>query len=192
MGKQKSDAPPPLLHRVAAGEPAAVRECLDRFGGLVWSLCKRHCPRASEVEDAVQESFLALWANAGRHDPALASEATFVTLIVRRRLIDRYRQSRRQPVVEPFRPAHEKSTTPADPLERDEEVAQVRAAMAALCGMQQTILLMAVQEGQTHQQIADRLGLPLGTIKTHVRRGLMRLREHLGPRATDQGGGKLR
>ena len=139
----------------------------------------------------MQESFLALWANAGRHAPALSSEATFITMIVRRRLIDRYRQVKRQPVVEPFRAEHEKGAATADPLEREEELSRVRSAMASLCGMQQTILMMAVQEGLTHQQVADRLGLPLGTIKTHIRRGLIRLRQELGLPSTEQGGGQL-
>lgn len=183
-------AAPGLLHRVAAGEAAAVRECIDRYGALVWSLCRRHCARPSEVEDAVQEGFMALWTSAGRHDPALASEPTFVAMIVRRRLIDRYRQARRQPAVEPLRAGHEKAgEAAADPLEQEEELARVRRAMASLCGMQQTILLLAVQEGLSHQQIADRLGLPLGTIKTHIRRGLIRLREELGAAAPQSGRG---
>lgn len=167
------------MARVAAGEAAAVRECLDRYGGLVWALCRRHCLRASDVEDAAQECFLALWSNAHRHDPGRASEATFIAVIARRRLIDRYRQARRQPATEPLRPHHDRGTVGGDPVEQEDELARVRAALGTLAATQHEVVRLAVVEGCTHQEIAAELKLPLGTVKTHVRRGLLRVREAL-------------
>ena len=84
-----------VLHRVAAGDRAAVRECLARYGGLVWSLVRRSTSDAAEAEDAVQEIFVDVWQSASRFDPAVASEATFIAMIARRRLIDRARRRNR-------------------------------------------------------------------------------------------------
>ena len=81
---------------VAGGDAGAVRECLDAYGGLVWSLARRLSPGEAEAEDAVQEIFIELWSKAGRYDEGRASETTFVAMIARRRLIDRWRQRGRR------------------------------------------------------------------------------------------------
>ena len=81
-----------ILQRVAAGDTEAVAACIDRFGGLVWSLARRFLDRPTEAEDAVQEIFIELWKSASRFDPSIASETTFVAMIARRRLIDRQRK----------------------------------------------------------------------------------------------------
>ncbi|MCX5746449.1 MAG: sigma-70 family RNA polymerase sigma factor, partial [Proteobacteria bacterium] len=90
----------PLLARVAVGDRGALRECLDRYGGLVWSIARRF--EASEAEDAVQEIFVDLWKSAVRYDPEVASEPTFIAMIARRRLIDRRRSRGRRPATEPM------------------------------------------------------------------------------------------
>ncbi|MEM8866609.1 MAG: sigma-70 family RNA polymerase sigma factor, partial [Planctomycetota bacterium] len=84
----------PVLPRIASGDQQAVEECLDRYGGLVWSLASRYCRGAIDTDDAVQEVFIALWKSADRYDPEIASEPTFVTMISRRRLIDMLRRKR--------------------------------------------------------------------------------------------------
>ena len=84
--------PSTILQSVADGNAAAVDECLGKYGGLVWSLARRLCPRHEDAEDAVQEIFVEIWRNAAKFDPEIASEATYVTMIARRRLIDRYRR----------------------------------------------------------------------------------------------------
>ncbi|HEY1068798.1 MAG TPA: sigma-70 family RNA polymerase sigma factor, partial [Pirellulales bacterium] len=89
--------PDVLLPRVAAGQPSAVDECLARYGGLVWSLARRHTNNTSDAEDAVQEIFIDLWRSAARFNPQAASEATFVAMIARRRLIDRRRKQSSAP-----------------------------------------------------------------------------------------------
>src|SRR5262252_1163156 len=88
--------PDSLLARVGAGDASAVRECLQRFGGLVWSLARRFSSSPSDAEDAVQEIFVDLWRSAKKYDPRAASEATFVAMIARRRLIDRLRSRQRR------------------------------------------------------------------------------------------------
>ena len=170
-----------LLQRVAAGDTAAVAECVDTFGGLVWSLARRILNRPSEAEDAVQEVFIALWKNASRFDPSIASETTFVAMIARRRLIDRQRRNARRPEGEPVAIEDLPLSAPEEPeqLELQDEAAKAVAALEQLKPEQRNVLRLAVCQGWPHQLIADRLGLPLGTVKTHVRRGLIKVREEL-------------
>ena len=88
--------PQPLLVRASTGDQAAVRECLARFGPIVWGLARRMSPTRPDAEDAVQE-ISDLWANGTRYDAALGSEETFVAVVARRRLIDRRRKVLRRP-----------------------------------------------------------------------------------------------
>lgn len=171
----------PLLERVAAGDTDAVAACIDRFGGLVWSLARRILRRPSEAEDAVQEVFIELWKNASRFDPTVASETTFVAMIARRRLIDRARRNARRPEGEPV-PVHDLPLAgPAEVprVELQDEAARAADAIHRLKPEQRNVLRLAVCHGWPHQLIADRLGMPLGTVKTQVRRGLIRVREEL-------------
>jgi RNA polymerase sigma-70 factor (ECF subfamily) len=170
------------LPRIARGDPAAVRDCIDRYGPLVWSLARRLLANASDAEDAVQEIFVDLWAHAGRFDDSLASEPTFVAMIARRRLIDRRRRGQRRPPPQPL-PEQLPDGDPADPVELADEAAHAREAFARLRPEQQRVLHLAIDHGLTHEEIARATGLPLGTVKTHARRGLIRLRELLDRRA---------
>jgi len=171
---------PSLLHRVAAAEQGAIRECIERFGGLIWSLARRLSPTRTEAEDAVQEIFLELWRSARRFDPAIASETAFVAMIARRRLIDRRRRQLRRPDTEPLsdRPTvHEGAE--AQRMELQGEAALAAKAMAQLRPEQRTVLIMSTCHGLSHEEIANSLGMPLGTVKAHARRGLIRVREML-------------
>ncbi|MBL9121682.1 MAG: sigma-70 family RNA polymerase sigma factor [Phycisphaerae bacterium] len=177
----------PILARVAASEPGAATECIRRFRGLVWSLARRLCPTAAEAEDAVQEIFIDLWRSAGRYDASIASEATFVALIARRRLIDRTRRRKRRPeqFVSPESlgsiPEGPKGDEgPADPSSDTREIAAIaQRAFDRLRPEQRRVLHLSIRQGQSHEQIATTTGLPLGTVKTHARRGLIKLREML-------------
>jgi RNA polymerase sigma factor (sigma-70 family) len=169
-----------LLERIARGDPAAVQECLTRYGGLVWSLARRFLGNATEAEDAAQDIFVELWKNAGRYNPALSSEPTYVTMIARRRLIDRRRKLGRRPEAVPLPEAGvpgDGSSTAR--VEVNDEAARALNALAELRPEQQMVLKMAVYQGKTHEEIARDIGLPLGTVKTHARRGLIKLRELL-------------
>jgi RNA polymerase sigma factor (sigma-70 family) len=169
-----------VLQRIAAGDPVAVDECIDRYGALVWSLARRHLRQHADAEDAVQEIFIEIWRNAPRFDPGIASEATFITMISRRRLIDRQRKQSRavatQSMVE--EPAA-CSRTHEDGVDLKEDAARARLFMGSLRGEERRVLELALLEGLTQSQIAEAASMPLGTVKTHARRGLMRLREML-------------
>lgn len=172
-----------LLHRVARGDPDAVRECTARFAGLVWSLVRRAGIPDAQAEELTHDIFVEVWRSAGRYDPALSSESTFVGTITHRRLIDyRRRQGRRagkQAVGGEERMAERAAPSATDPG-LSEEARRAVLALSQLTPEQQKILRFSVCEGMSHESIARVTGLPLGTVKTHARRGLMRLRELMG------------
>ncbi len=168
-----------VLQRIAAGEPDSVQLCLDRYGGLVWSVANRFCNNATDAEDAVQEVFTELWSKADRYDPDKASESTFITMIARRRMIDRLRKQGRVPDVAPLEDMPVAAEPEPAPLEVQEEVSRVNEAIDSLSPQQQTALRMAIYDNCTHSRIAEELDLPLGTVKTNIRRGLQRVRDML-------------
>jgi RNA polymerase sigma-70 factor (ECF subfamily) len=169
------------LQRIAAGDQSAVQECLKSYGGLVWSLARRMLRNQDDAEDAVQEIFLDIWKNAERFDPAQASETTFVAMIARRRLIDKIRHSQRRISADSI------DDVLAEPSTRDDKVLQTnveaREAAKALDQIrpeQRQVLQLSIVHGLSHQEIADALEMPLGTVKTHARRGIIQVREILG------------
>ena len=94
---ERGAVPLTILQRVARADAAAVDECLNAYGGLVWSLARRLCRKHEDAEDAVQEIFVEIWRKAEKFDPDVASESTYITMIARRRLIDRFRRRSREP-----------------------------------------------------------------------------------------------
>lgn len=169
------------LERIAAGDRAAAREMIDRYGGLVWSLARRACPTTEEAEDAVQEVFAEVWKSAGRFNPRVASEPTFIAMIARRRLIDRRRRAARQPLLAPLEEASAAPDRPstAPSLEWGEDAARAAEALLSLGEQEQRVIRLAIYQGLSHEQIAEATGLPLGTVKTHIRRGLIKVRRAL-------------
>ena len=173
-----------ILVRASRGEEAAVRACIDRFGPIVWGLARRLSPSRADAEDAVQEIFLDLWAHGSRYDQTKASEEAFVAVVARRRLIDRRRRARSRPAMDSIEDVSEaggsagEAVHPSDAETAAEAAIAVRA-MEGLRPEQREVLRLSVAEGLTHEEIAGRTGLPLGTVKAHARRGLMRIRRLL-------------
>ena len=152
---------------------------MDTYGSLVWTLARRFSKSAADAEDATQEIFLEIWKSASRYDPSMGKEATFIATIARRRLIDRVRASRRRPETEEY-----DDTLSVDPETADQnagavavDIATAERALAQLGEEQRTILLLGIVEGMTHSEIATATGKPLGTVKTQMRRALIKLRE---------------
>jgi len=173
--------PETMLSRIAAGDGAAVAEIVATFGGLVWSIARRLSPTPSDAEDAVQEIFLDVWKSAARFDPAQGSEKVFVTMIARRRLIDRLRRHSLQPASADTQEL-ESIAFAVPGLQGEIAVDAERAAHAVgqLKPDQQRVIALAVLEGLTHSEISAATGMPLGTVKTQMRRGLIELRTLLG------------
>lgn len=166
------------LSRLAAGDAGAVEACLDEFGGLVWSLARRLTPSPADAEDAVQEIFLEIWQKADRYDPSKASEKTFVAMIARRRLIDRLRHADRRPKLQQM---PEIGLDPADDShERLEQRADVRVARQLLGQLrpdQRKAIELSVCFGMSHREISETLEIPIGTVKSHIFRGLAAVRD---------------
>ncbi|MEO6596101.1 MAG: sigma-70 family RNA polymerase sigma factor [Planctomycetota bacterium] len=178
-----------LLSQIAAGEPAAVEAFLKRHTNMVWGLSRRFCRSAEDAEDATQEIFVEVWKSAARYDASVGSEVTFLMTIARRRLIDRVRRQGRRPAAELLDDAGTiAAASTQDAVEVQDEVQRAKQALAQLRPEQREVLDLALGHGRTHQEISAAIGIPLGTVKSHARRGLIRLREMLGI-TPDAGGG---
>lgn len=170
-----------ILHRIAAGDAQAVQDCLNKYGGLIWSIARKMLHNSEEAEDAVQEIFVDIWKNAGRFDEVKSSETTFIAMIARRRLIDKIRHSTRRlspdslddVLLEPFTRADKEMQTGV-------EAEEAAKAMRNLRPEQQQVLRLSIVQGMSHQEISDATGMPLGTVKTHARRGIIQVRDYLG------------
>lgn len=174
-----------VLHRIANDRVGAMEECLDRYGGLVWSLAQRLCHNTADAEDAVQDAFLAIWKSADQFDPTKSAEKTFVALIARRRIIDRQRVNLRRPMAESLDDENALldqtagDTLVSESLEMQEEAQRARRLLHELRDDERRVLELAVDHGLSQTEIAARTKMPLGTVKTHARRGMLRLRELL-------------
>ncbi len=174
-----------LLSQIAGGSQTAVDEFLGRYGSMVWGLARRACRTPQDAEDATQDIFLAIWRSAERFDPAAGSETTFVLTIARRRLIDRTRRQGRRPTLEALPEAGVAQPAGLDRVEIDDEVQRAQRALEQLRPEQRQVLELALAEGRTHQEISSAIGIPLGTVKSHARRGLQRLRALLEGEGAD-------
>lgn len=146
---------------------------------------------AEDAEDAVQEIFLDLWRYAKRFDPAVGSEKVFVAVLARRRLIDRARHMQRRLAVErPLDASHITHLTSSFAVEQDLEVAEARRILKQLPTPHQEAISLSVLDGLSHGEIAIRLGWPLGTVKTVIRRGILRLKESMSTRRRLSKGGE--
>jgi RNA polymerase sigma-70 factor (ECF subfamily) len=172
---------PSVLQRIANGDSNAVRECIDQYGALVWSLARRLSRTAADAQDATQDIFLQIWRSAARFDESKGSEKVFIAMIARRRLIDRLRKSAAEPPMDSSDEVLE-SVAWSDPgsgstADTSIEVAQAMQALAELRPDQRQVLELGLLQGLTQSEIARRLGMPLGTVKSCMRRGLIRVRE---------------
>lgn len=172
-----------ILRRVALGDRTAVDDCIKQYGGLIWSIGKRYLRDVTEVEDVTQEVFVELWQKAGRFDPSQGSEASFVALIARRRMTDRLRRAGRAksaPQTHHLDEVDEIGVSEGDSLVWDEETRRTASCLQKLDAVRRSVLIMHLRDGESHRRIADALKLPLGTIKSHARRGLLQVQRCVG------------
>lgn len=180
-----------ILNRIASGDKTAVQECLNKYGGLVWSLARRMSASQEDAEDAVQEIFVDIWKNAERFDAAQSSETTFIAMIARRRLIDRLRFAKRRIAADSLEDIVNEPQNRADEeMQTSIEAKDAARALRHLRPEQRQVLQLSIVQGLSHQEISDATGIPLGTVKTHARRGILQVREFLGMSSmTDVKGG---
>ena len=167
-----------ILERVARGDQRAVRECIEEFGGLVWAIARRMTRSRADAEDAVQEIFIDVWRSAARFDPAQGSEKVFISTIARRRLIDRIRRGRMNAMMDGEEALEDpRFAEHGNQGEIRVEAERAAAVVARLRPEQRRVLSMGLLEGLTHSEIATATGMPLGTVKTQMRRGLIQVRQ---------------
>jgi RNA polymerase sigma-70 factor (ECF subfamily) len=168
-----------LVALVARSDDAALAELYDRVGGAAYGLAYRVLRDETLAQDAVQDAFLALWRTAGSFLPERAKASTWILTLVHRRAVDLVRREQRRRA-EPIETAPEPSERSAEEsawlrLERE----RVVTALAQLPDQQREAIELAYYGGYTQSELADRLGEPLGTIKSRMFTGLSRLRELL-------------
>ena len=187
--KPRSVVEPSILARVADGEPGAVKDVLARYSALVWSLASGLSKDPHEVEDVVQDIFVDVWRSAKRYDPKVASEATFIATIARRRVIDQRRRAGRRLAPEPLE--EELAPGAEDQMLHQVDIAddakQAKDVLAELTGDRRRVLELSVVTGLTHREITADTGIPLGTVKSHIRRGLAEVVERLKARRASFG-----
>jgi len=169
-----------LLAKVASGNPEAFEELINKYGNLIWSIARRYLSNQNEAEDAVQEIFVALWQSAGRFDPNKASEITFISMITRRRLIDNLRKNNKHKVLKSIEDSLSDDVfSQKSNLEENAEISLVIRALKKLDIQDQELLSLSIYQGFSHLEIAKLLNLPLGTVKTKIRRNLMKIRDDI-------------
>lgn len=176
-----------LIERVAARDASAVAALHDRHARVLYSLIHRIVRDAAEAEDVLQEVFLRVWEKAESYDPMLGSPMAWLVRIARNRAIDRVRARRARPATQPVdetvdQQAIDTVAAPASPervTRGSEEQRALMNALARLAPEQRVLIEQAFFMGYTQSELAERFGLPLGTVKTRIRTGMLAMREHL-------------
>jgi RNA polymerase sigma-70 factor (ECF subfamily) len=169
-----------LLELVARSDDRALAELYDRYGRSAYGLALRVLRDAALAQDAVQEGFLAVWRNADRFRAERAKPSTWILTLVHRRAVDLVRREERRRG-DPLESAPQASgaATAEEAVLRERRRA-VQAALTQLPAHERQALELAYYGGLTQSELADRLDVPLGTIKSRMFSGLRRLRDLLG------------
>lgn len=172
-----------LLLRVARGDENAFSQLYDRVAPTVWGVARRVLRDSALAEDVTQEVLVEVWRKASKFDPQRGSALAWVTTLAHRRAVDRVRSehatARREQLVSDRSvpaPYDEVSEQVGLRLERQ----QVRRCINTLTALQRESVLLAFYRGYTYPEVATLLDVPLGTVKTRMRDGLIRLRDCLG------------
>ena len=162
--------------RVAEGDAVALRDLYDRYGRVVYSFAYRLTHDATLSEECVQDVFVALWRRAGDFDPTRAKLTTWLFVVARNRAIELGRQKARRPELRDDLEPAGSSPDPADLIADADESQRVAEAMAELPEEQLAVLRLSYFDGLSHSEIAEVIGIPLGTVKGRMRLALERLR----------------
>ncbi len=169
-----------LIGHIAQGDEAALAALYDLTSSVVFGLAARILRDPRDAEETTLEVYLQVWRSAADYTAERGSPMAWLATMARTRAIDSLRASRRWVnSAVPLPPGfNEPGSDPAESLLIGEREAQVREALNALKPQQREVLEIAYFRGLTHVEIARLLGLPLGTVKTRIRNGMMQLREH--------------
>ncbi|HXM28275.1 MAG TPA: sigma-70 family RNA polymerase sigma factor [Chthoniobacterales bacterium] len=170
-----------LVKLAANGDQAAFGILYSRLAPALYGMAFRMMNDAKEAEDVLQEGFTYIWRKANTYDPSRSSAHAWAVMIVRNKAIDKLRARQRGERLrdkvssEAGLFAEQDDSSAQEPLSRERNV-QVHEALKQIAPEQRQAVELAFFSGLTHEQIAERLGAPLGTIKARIRRGLLRLR----------------
>jgi len=175
-----------LIQRLVARDQTALGVLYDRYASVIYALALKITRRPAEAEEVVVDSFWQIWQQADRYDQARAQVGAWIFTIARRRALDRLRAIRRAAPVAPDQQAEieiARHLTASETSEQGpwlaEQSSLVCAALAELTPEQREAIELAYYYGLSYSEIAEHLGEPLSTIKTRIRLGMVKLREHL-------------
>ena len=175
-----------LLARITRRERAAFEQLYTRYSNILYATAMKFLKEDADAQDLVQDVFIQIWDKAKLYDPAKGKPLTWALTMTRNRSIDRIRAIQRRTRL---RDDFEKETVADESagirealsgVDASERTQILRDAVARLSPEQRKVIDLAFFGGLTQSEIADRLGEPLGTVKARARRGLMKLKEHLG------------
>ncbi len=171
-----------LVRAVAAGDSAAFRQLYERHNGLLFSLALKILGDRNDAEDVLQDAFLQVWRIAGSFDDRLGKPLGWLIMLTRSRAIDRLRsrQARARAADAVAEEPVEDAALPGQEASVAESRSLIRQAIHTLPSEQRVLIELAYFGGLTQTEIAAQLGEPLGTVKTRMRTGMLRLREQLG------------
>lgn len=176
-----------LLQRIVARDTAALAELYDRHSRLLFGLTLRIVRDRAEAEEILQEAFVRVWTRAETYDARFGGPLPWIVRLARNCAIDRLRARRsRAPVDTPIGDGRDAEAVPDLEIQSPEaavlDAERREALMDALAGLsadQRQLIEAAFFEGYTHSELARRFGLPLGTVKTRIRTGMMTMRQRL-------------
>jgi RNA polymerase sigma-70 factor (ECF subfamily) len=166
------------LRRVAAGDADALAPLYDALAPALLALARRLCGAEEDAEEVVQDVFVRLIQTAGRFDPRLGSVRALAYTMVRNAVASRGRRAAARPTSVDLDP--DGATGATDPWPHQERRILVADALATLDPLDRTLVGEAYLEGRSHSELAERHALPLGTVKSRIRRALQRLRVRMG------------
>jgi RNA polymerase sigma-70 factor (ECF subfamily) len=172
-----------LLARVAEGDQVAFSQLYDQTSGRVLGLVRRLLKDHAQSEEVTQEIFLEVWQNAQRYDPAKGSATTWILTMSHRRAVDRIRSSqstRDRDTRIGLRDMETAYDSVSESVEITVEHERVGQALQRLTELQRQAVTLAYYGGYSHSEVAEMLKVPIGTVKTRLRDGMIRLRDELG------------
>ncbi|WP_445290483.1 ECF RNA polymerase sigma factor SigK [Arthrobacter sp. ERGS1:01] len=172
-----------LIRLVALGDEAAFEELYDAVAPRVFGLVRRVVRDPSQSQEVTQEVFVDIWQQAARFDADRGRAMSWILVIAHRRAVDRVRASQAsmdRDMRQGIKEFQESYDDVADTVETAMEAERVQRALATLTEPQQEAIRLAYYGGYTHQEVAELLKIPVGTVKTRIRDGMIRLRDRLG------------
>jgi len=165
-----------LLDGVARQDRTAFGELYDRTSAKMYGICRRMMASDADAEDVLHEAYLAVWRNAGRFDPAKASPITWLAVLTHNKAVDRLRQERSAEPIEAAEEVADAGPSAVDIISDDQDRRRLAKCLDQIDARTKDLICSAFFNGATYPELAAERAVPLGTMKSLIRRGLMALR----------------